>query len=105
VWNDKGVYLSNQYKYSVSEELKCYEKAISLDPNLALPWYNKGVVFYDQKKYSDAITCYDKAIAINPNYAKAWWNKGIVLQKLNRYTEANTCFNKAKQLDPKYLYW
>ncbi|NMC59729.1 MAG: tetratricopeptide repeat protein, partial [Candidatus Methanofastidiosa archaeon] len=35
-WNEKGYAFTNQGKYS--EAIECYDKAIAIDPNVAVVW-------------------------------------------------------------------
>ena len=81
--------------------LKWSDKAIQIDPNNAITWYNKGVDLGSLNRYSEAIQCINRAIQINPNYALTWYNKGISLGKLSRYDEAKQYFTKARQLGYK----
>jgi tetratricopeptide (TPR) repeat protein len=60
------------------EALKCYDKAIEMNPNFVKAWENKGVAFYRLRKYEEAIKCYDKIIVMNPNYPKPWIMKGQI---------------------------
>ena len=32
-----------------------YDKAIELNPELAVAYYNRGIIFFEMKKYSQAI--------------------------------------------------
>ncbi len=63
----KGVALLNLGNYE--EAIKCYDKAIEIEPNNAEAWNNKGIVLGRLSKYEEAIACYDKAIEIEPDYA------------------------------------
>jgi tetratricopeptide (TPR) repeat protein len=75
-----------------------YNEAITLDPQNAGAWYNKGSALYDQGKHDEAIKAYDEAIRLDPNFAAAWTNKGVALEALGNTTEANAAFAKAKEL-------
>ena len=54
-----------------------YTKAIEINPNYVLSYYNRGVAKEALKDYYGAITDYTKFIEINPNYASAYYNRGI----------------------------
>ena len=96
-WNDRGVELYAQGKYD--EALKCYDKAIELDPQFSLAWNNKGAALFSQGKYDEAIQAYDKAIEIAPKYASAWNNKGFALYNLGKYNEAMQAYDRAIYLN------
>jgi Flp pilus assembly protein TadD len=66
-----------------------------LDPKYA--WSNKGVVFFSQGKYDEAIKCYDEAIRLDPNNSEFWHHKGIVLKALGRTTEADACLCQSRR--------
>lgn len=99
-WVNRGITLYNQGKYD--EAIKCYDKAIELNPQAAEVWYNKGTVFSKNlSRYGEAIQCFDKAIELNPQYIDAWYNRGQALKALGRTTEADAAFAKAKELGYK----
>jgi len=93
--------LSNSGEYK--EAIKCYNKALKIDPKFSRAWYNKGSAFHDLEKYKEAIKCYDKAIEINPEYAAAWNNKGVALEKQEKYKEAIKCYDKAIEINPNNI--
>ena len=72
------------------------------DPEEAKTWNNKGNIFFDQKKYDNAIKCYNKAVDLDPNYANAWKGKGNVFFDQTKYGEALRAYEKAIELDPNY---
>jgi len=61
------------------EALKCYDKAIEINPNYAKAWFNKGIALSKLGRPDEALKCYDKAIEINPNYAKTGTNRTQLL--------------------------
>ena len=82
------------------EAIKCYDKAIEMDPKNARAWYNKGEVlssttsarglFINNQDRYDAIDCFKKVIELDPrNAAKAWVNIAKVLAGLNIKKNSN----------------
>jgi curved DNA-binding protein CbpA len=96
-WRNKGGALYFLGKYN--EAIKCYDKAIEIDPNNPVVWNNKGLALNSLGKYDEAITSYDKAIGIDPNDADAWNNKGLALNSLGNDDEAKKCYDKSKELE------
>ena len=45
--------------------LECFDKAISLNPNLIYAWQNKAIFLYGYNKHK-ALECYDKIIQLDP---------------------------------------
>ena len=84
------------------EALKCFNKAIELDPNYAHSWHNKGFTLYILGKFQEALKCINKAIELDTNFIYAWNVKGLCLKGLGKNQEALKCFNKAIELDPTY---
>ena len=78
----------------------CYDKALEINPNYAIAWYNKGNALDELERYKEAIECYDRALEINSNFAEAWYNKGYVLGKLGRHEEEIECYDKALKINP-----
>ena len=75
VWYEKGNALGDSGKYL--RAIKCYEKAITLNPKDADAWNNKGSALDNLKKHDDAIKAYDEAIRLNP--------KGLTQNKMNTF--------------------
>ena len=49
------------------EAIACYDKALTLKPDYAEGWSNKGIVLKELKWYEEAIACYDKALTLKPD--------------------------------------
>ncbi len=79
--------------------LALYEEAIALDPEFSYPWYGKGNVLSDQKRYDEALAAYDKSIALDPVFSYPWNGKGNALRTQNRYDEALAAYDKSITLD------
>ena len=82
--------------------LSVFDEAITLDPGFAYPWYGKGNVLDDLKRYDEALAAYEQSIALDAEYAYPWNGKGNVLGMLKRYDEAMVAFEKAIALDPEF---
>ena len=73
-------------------------------------YYEEGVSYYNEKKYSEAISSFEKVLMINPGNSKAkeylaysWYGRGIEFNGERRYPEAIVCYEKAISIDPNYL--
>lgn len=53
------------------------EELIAKNPNSTLANYAKGVVFFGQKKYEEALPFFVKALEIDPEYTDAYYNAGV----------------------------
>jgi tetratricopeptide (TPR) repeat protein len=42
--------------------IRSYDRAIEINPNLAVAYYNRGNAYSDLKDYQNAIRSYDRAI-------------------------------------------
>jgi tetratricopeptide (TPR) repeat protein len=64
-------------------------------------WHNKGLDFYKNARFMEAIYCFEKVLALNPKDAVAWYNKGLSLHGLRRFEEAIISFNKTIEINPR----
>ena len=85
------------------------EKAIQLDPKLAIAYVSRGVGNYYLPAQMGggpdlAIKDFDKAIALDPKLAEAYLWKGVALRKMNKDPEAREALQRAQQLDPNRLW-
>jgi tetratricopeptide (TPR) repeat protein len=96
--NNKGANLSRLGR-SV-EAIECFERAVAINPCLAVSWCNKGTALGELGRVDEELECYDRAIEINPQYAMAWEWKGAVLSELGRRAEAVVALDRAIAINP-----
>ncbi len=65
-------------------------------------WYNEGLKYGSQGKYTEEIQAYDEALVLDPGYVKALYNKGRALDDLNRLNDAIATYQKVLTIDPKH---
>lgn len=91
------------------EAIKCFDRAIELDPQRKVALINKGAVLGTRLNRDDeALLAYEKAIELgganakdNESLSNAWSGKGTVLAKLGRFNESIDAFDKAIELSPQ----
>ena len=69
--------------------------AITLKPDYAEAYNNRGNLAKDAGDLEAAVADFDKALSLRPDYAGAFYNRGIALQELRRFDEALTSFDRA----------
>jgi Flp pilus assembly protein TadD len=84
-------------------------KALQLDPNLALAYVSRGVGnYYLPEQFGGGVNLalkdFDKAIALNPKLSDAYLWKGIALRKVNKNSEARQALARAVQLSPDWAW-
>ena len=92
--------LNEQKQYDAA--IKRCTTILSLYPNNATAYFQRGRAYTFNKQYQQAIADFNKAIQIDPNFAYAYNNRGIAYRNLNQYQQAIDDFNKAIQIDPNY---
>ena len=80
------------------EALQSFDRAITLKPDYAVAYRNRGIVLRELQRRDEALGSYDKAIALQPNFAEAYRNRGLVLRDLNRLEEALASYDRAIEL-------
>lgn len=84
-------------------------KAIELDPHLALAYVSRGVGNYYLPPSMGggpelAIKDFDKASQLDPKLSDAYLWKGLALNKENKHSDARQVLQHALQLDPNRLW-
>lgn len=86
------------------EQTECeilLKNAIHYDPLNTTAYYNLGVIYYQAKKFNDALKNYEESIKHFSEDPNAWNNKGSTLREMGRYEDALKDYDKAIELDPK----
>jgi len=97
--NKLGIALHQQAALGLA--LKCYERAIKVDPVYADAENNVGTIWYQRKKFEKAIKAYRKAIAIRDDMSVLYSNLGYAYFGDKKYEEAISAFRQALALDPQ----
>ncbi|MGE3536530.1 MAG: tetratricopeptide repeat protein [Candidatus Tectimicrobiota bacterium] len=64
------------------------EQAVKLDPTAKAAYNSLGNVYFQQKRFQQAVQVYHKALALDPDYAKARNNLGSTYMQLAMYEQA-----------------
>jgi len=95
-----GNALMDQEKFG--DAISMYQKALELQPDLAVAHYNMGNALKKQGRIDEALTRYFKAVALEPNVAEPYYNMGNTFKDLGKTSEAVFCYRKAIELKPDY---
>ena len=81
---------SNSFiEHHETEQAERYlREAIKLDSCFADAWNNLGTIFFNQRKYAEALEYYDQAIACRPDYLPAYFNRVNTQYELKAYYAA-----------------
>ncbi|MFC1901389.1 tetratricopeptide repeat protein [Chloroflexota bacterium] len=96
--NNEGLALNNSEEYE--KALVAFNKAIELDPNLAMAYNNRGWAYIELGQHGQAIDDCNKAIELDPDLALAYSNRGLAYIRLGQYEQAVTDCSQAIELDP-----
>jgi Flp pilus assembly protein TadD len=69
-----------------------------IDPNNAVPYYDRGIAYYWLKHYEKAVEDYTEAIRLQPNYWQAYGNRANAYQQLGETEKARRDLARAKEL-------
>ena len=83
----------------------CTTEPIRSEPQTAVDYYNRGVIYHNKKEYDLALSDYNKALEINPNLTEAYANRGGIFKEkgqcikaISDYTTATKKYNKEAPL-------
>jgi tetratricopeptide (TPR) repeat protein len=71
-WSNKAI--TYQRIGDIGEALMSFDRAIDLDKNYCLAYYNKGVLLKENRDYRLALECFTKTLEIDPKKVNAKLN-------------------------------
>lgn len=89
--NLANFYLS--YTQNLDEAINNYQKAIQRAPYDASLYFNLGSIYFNEKKFIDAITMYLKTTGLEPNYLRAYYQLGRSYEEIGEQRRAITAYN------------
>jgi len=103
--NQIYIYLFRGSSYSslkdFDQAIADYDKAIELDPKLAISYKKRGMAYANKGDYDRAIAEYTKAITLKPDDAGAYNCRGVAFSSKGDYEQAIIEYNKAIEIDPE----
>lgn len=84
------------------QAFELYETVLALKPNYPKAYYNIGLIYTAQKKWSKAEEAYSKAIQFGPEYLKARYNLGLLYIQLKHWDDAILQFDWIVQRFPDH---
>ncbi|MFH1347216.1 MAG: tetratricopeptide repeat protein [Candidatus Margulisiibacteriota bacterium] len=99
-WVDRGTALLKFKKYD--EAIKCFDKAISINPHKTNAYSNKAFILVQQNKIDETISLLNDAESKNPDDYKILYLKANILANLNKYNESMISTDKALRLNPNH---
>ena len=89
-------------KGDIKRAITYFKKAIQINPNYAMAYYNLGIVYGCIDNIDEEIASYKKAIKVYPNFAQAYNNLGAAYRKLGKIEEEIVLYKKAIEINPEY---
>lgn len=77
-----------------------WRTAIAKQPDFAEPYYNLGVLLYQQGRLAEAEAAFRHVLALTPNNAAALNNLGAILVKAGRKAEATAVVERSLAIEP-----
>jgi formylglycine-generating enzyme required for sulfatase activity/Tfp pilus assembly protein PilF len=65
-------------------------------------YYNRGLAYYQNKAFDQAITALTEAIRLNPSYSEAFFKRGDAYDEKENYDHAIKDYTEAIRLNPNY---
>lgn len=87
----------------IEKSIELYTKALRAAPHLSEASYNIGVLYYEQKKWTEAIRFFKHAFDLKPDFVDAAFNLAAALKEDGRFAEAVDVYKKTVRLDPNLV--
>jgi len=95
-WHQMGWAYKHLAEYS--RAIKCFKKAIEIEPKFPWPWEEMGDIYVFLDKPQNSAVCYDKAIELDPNNDKTVFIAGNLHYWLRNYEKAIEYLEKLVQI-------
>ena len=95
-WVHRGDTMRRFGRYQ--EAMRCYDRALDIDPSLADAWLQKGRLLVEMGSPDLGLNRLTRALEIDPRRAEAWVDKEKILRSMGKEKEAEICHKRAKDL-------
>ena len=85
-------------KNDYNNAVRAYQKAIRINPNYALAYFNLGLLNSQRGNFNDALKQFGKAIEIDPLFAEAYRNTAIIYYMTENFEKSLFNFEKYNSL-------
>lgn len=96
--NDLGKMIEVNKHAALESIVSDWDKLISLQPRMAIAYYNKANTLLEMTEYHKAIEAYNNAIKIEPTMGEAYYNRGYIYLKLGYKDSGIADLSKAGEL-------
>jgi len=93
-----GVYHSRSGNMAKAEQF--FNRSIEGDRKLMEAYIEKGLLYFDRKKFADALKIFEVAGTVEPTYADAFYYQGRCQELLGKQKEAIALYEQSLRLDP-----
>ena len=98
--NHKAMSLYEDGKYTDPHLALYYvNEAILKDPNYGRAYFTRGTIYYDLKKYPEAIDSFSEALKRDPDVAQTYSFRGWVYYTIGEYEKAIGNYTKALEIN------
>ena len=80
-----------------------YQKALGMNPQLAMAYNGIGIAYTVRGKYSEAVDAQKKALALQPDFVEAHAGLGLIYLRQKHTKTALKHYRQAVALDPQFL--
>lgn len=74
------------------------DQVIKLSPEMAIAYYNKGVLLAEMHDFTSALAAFNKAVDLKPDFGEAYYNRGYVYFRLGNRAAGTSDLSKAGEL-------
>nr|MDO8134431.1 tetratricopeptide repeat protein [Candidatus Njordarchaeum guaymaensis] len=99
LWFRRGV--EHGIRGDIDEEIKCYMKALELDPKYAKAWKNLGSAFMVKGDVKKGLKTLRIAVRLDPNDLNTWMDMGRLKYNAKDFRGAIDAFKKGIEINPK----
>ncbi len=86
----------------LEEALMSWNQAITLNPEFAPAWHNRGSALAYLNRLAEAVQSFDQAIALNVNDIESWYDRGNALFRLQQWQEAIISWERVIGIQPNH---
>ena len=88
-----------QKRNEFAEAKKLFRRALKINKDYALAFYNTGWMLLQEDSTEKAIREFERAINVKPDYAEAYYNKGLCHEILGNYKQAFADYGQALEFN------